>query len=70
MILFGQTANFSVYYDSALPEQGVNVNALAQSVLDYCEYDRQRLSLLFGNILPGAVATRAVQHDYGGPDRP
>jgi hypothetical protein len=41
MILFGQNANFSVYYESALPGQGVNINALAQSVLDYCEYDRQ-----------------------------
>ena len=66
MTLFGQTANFFVYYDSALPGQGVNVNALGQSVLDYCEYDRQRLSLLFGNILPGAVTINLIPGGGGG----
>ena len=54
MINAGQTANFVVWYDNSLtnsnpPNTGP---ALAQAVLDYCEYDLARLSLLFGGILP------------------
>lgn len=54
MIEYGATANFVVYYDSSFtgaPGQA-NGPALAQGVLDFCEYDLVRLSMLFGNILP------------------
>ena len=58
MINAGQTANFVVWYDDSLtnsnpPNTGP---ALAQAVLDYCEYDLARLSLLFGGILPSAAS--------------
>ena len=51
MIQYGATANFVVSYDSSFtgaPGQP-NGPALAQSVLDYCEYDLLRLSMLFGS---------------------
>ena len=48
MIVAGQTQNFIVSYDNSL----ANGATLAQAVLDYCEYDLVRLSMLFGNILP------------------
>lgn len=53
MIPFGNTANFSVAYDSTFTG-GTQPNgpALSQKVIDYCEYDLTRLSLLFGSILP------------------
>jgi hypothetical protein len=54
LIPYGTTQHFAVFYDSTFtggPGQ-VNGPALAQNVLDYCEYDLARLSMLFGNILP------------------
>jgi hypothetical protein len=56
MIQYGATANFVVSYDSSFTGGSAQPNgpALAQAVLDYCEYDLLRLSLLFGNILPPA----------------
>jgi hypothetical protein len=48
MIVAGQTQNFIISYDNSL----ANGATLAQAVLDYCEYDLVRLSMLFGNILP------------------
>lgn len=57
MIVQGQTAHFIVSYDSNLTGQGGQQptgQQLAQTVLDYCEYDFARLSLLFGNIMPQA----------------
>jgi hypothetical protein len=58
MIQYGATTNFVVSYDSSFtgaPGQP-NGPVLAQSVLDYCEYDLVRLSMLFGNILPPAAS--------------
>lgn len=54
LIKYGTTANFVVSYDSSFtgPPGQPNGPALAQSVLDYCEYDLTRLSMLFGGILP------------------
>ncbi len=55
MIQYGSTTNFVVSYDSSFSGAGQpNGPALAQGVLDYCEYDLTRLSMLFGNILPPA----------------
>ena len=55
MIQYGATANFVVSYDSSFTGGSApNGPALAEAVLDYCEYDLLRLSLLFGNILPPA----------------
>jgi hypothetical protein len=56
MIQYGQTTNFIISYDSSLTGMGGNPNgpALSQGVLDYCEYDLVRLSMLFGNIMPPA----------------
>src|SRR5580698_3303990 len=54
LIPYGTTQHFAVFYDSTFtggPGQ-VDGPALAQNVLDYCEYDLARLSMLFGNILP------------------
>lgn len=56
MIQYGTTANFIVSYDSSFTGSGGQPNGpvLAQNVLDACEYDLVRLSMLFGNILPPA----------------
>ncbi len=58
MIVYGQTTNFVVSYDNSLNGQGGQPDgpALAQAVLDYCEYDLVRLSMLFGNIMPPAAS--------------
>ncbi len=69
MIEYRSTTNFVVYYDSSFtggPGQA-NGPALAQTVIDSCEYDLVRLSMLFGitlsapanlpitiNLVPGA----------------
>jgi hypothetical protein len=55
MILYGSTTNFVVSYDSSFTG-GTQPDgpALAQGVIDYCEYDLARLSMLFGGILPPA----------------
>jgi len=56
MTNYGSSANFVVNYDSSFtggPGQP-NGPALAQTVLDYCEYDLVRLSMLFGMTLPAA----------------
>ncbi len=58
MIQYGTTTNFVVSYDSSFTG-GVgqpNGPALSQSVLDYCEYDLARLSVLFGGILPPSAS--------------
>jgi hypothetical protein len=57
LIQYGATTNFVVSYDSTFTGTGGQPNgpALAQGVLDYCEYDLTRLSILFGNILPPAA---------------
>jgi len=54
LITFGTTANFVISYDSTLTgAAGVpNGSAIAQTAMDYCEYDLQRLSRMFGGILP------------------
>jgi len=54
-IEYGSTANFVVFYDSTFTG-GTQPDgpALAQAVIDACEYDLTRLSLLFGGILPPA----------------
>ena len=58
MIQYGQTANFVVLYDDSLNGQGGQPDGavLSQGVLDYCEYDLVRLSMLFGNIMSLAVS--------------
>ena len=54
MTYYGSTANFVVNYDSSFTGgPGVpDGAALAQVVIDYCEYDLVRLSMLFGMTLP------------------
>ncbi len=58
MITYGSTANFVVSYDSTFTGGATEPDgpALAQGVLDYCEYDLTRLSMLFGNILPAPAS--------------
>ncbi len=58
MIQFGASAHFVVSYDSSLNGTGGQPDGtvLAQSALDYCEYDLVRLSMLFGNIMPPAAS--------------
>src|ERR1700680_178264 len=55
MIPYGTTTNFAVAYDSTFTG-GAQPDgpALSQAVIDYCEYDLARLSVLFGGILPPA----------------
>ena len=53
MVQAGSTANFIVTYDNTLS----NGLAVANGVLDYCEYDLVRLSMLFGGILPPVPIT-------------
>jgi hypothetical protein len=61
MILYGTTTNFAVSYDSLFTGVSAQLGpTLAQSVLDNCEYDLVRLSMLFGNILP-APASLPIQ---------
>jgi len=57
LINYGNTTNFQIWYDDSLTgAAGVpNGVALSQAVMDYCEYDLQRLSFLFGNIMPPAA---------------
>ena len=56
MIQYGNTANFT---DGAQP----NGPALSQGVLDYCEYDLARISMMFGGILlPGKIQRMARHH--------
>jgi hypothetical protein len=59
-VLYPTTANFSVSYDSTFTG-GSNLNgpALAQGVIDNCEYDLVRLSLLFGGILAASLPSRS-----------
>ena len=61
LIQYGATTNFVVSYDSAMTG-GAQADgpALSQSVLDVCEYDLERLSLIFGGILP-PPATLPIQ---------
>jgi hypothetical protein len=57
----GQSAHFTVSFDSSIvgPPSGA---ALAQPIVDYCEYDYARLSLLFGAIgLPAQNLPISVQ---------
>ncbi|HKD65232.1 MAG TPA: hypothetical protein VKB84_00215 [Candidatus Binataceae bacterium] len=55
MIMYGSTTNFVVFYDSSFTGGGQpDGPTLARGVLDYCEYDLVRLSMLFGGILPPA----------------
>jgi hypothetical protein len=51
-------ANFVVSYDSLFTGAAGQPDGptLAQGVLDYCEYDLVRLSMLFGNIMPSAAS--------------
>ena len=57
LINYGNTTNFQIWYDDSLTgAAGVpNGVALSQGVMDYCEYDLARLSVLFGNIMPPAA---------------
>jgi hypothetical protein len=49
MIQYGNTANFVVLYDSSFTgDAQPNGPALSQGVLDYCEYDLARISMMFG----------------------
>jgi len=53
MITLPVTAHFVVSYDDTLAANATHASGadLAQSVLDYCEYDYARLSALFGNLM-------------------
>jgi hypothetical protein len=57
LMFYKSTTNFSVYYDTSLS----NGPTLAQSVIDYCEYDLVRLGMLFGNIpLPLPITVNLI----------
>jgi hypothetical protein len=53
LMFYGSTTNFIVQYDSTFTGGAGQPDgaALAQGVLDYCEYDLVRLSMLFGIML-------------------
>ena len=54
IVQLAQTAHFTVFYDDAIVANASHPSGqtLAQSVVDYCEYDYARLSALFGIALP------------------
>jgi hypothetical protein len=54
IVQLGQTTNFTVFYDDTITANANHPSGqtLAQSVLDYGEYDYARLSALFGINLP------------------
>jgi hypothetical protein len=52
MVIRGQTARFVVWYDTTL----VNGTALADAVLGGCENDLDRMSNLFGGLLPNPAS--------------
>jgi hypothetical protein len=62
LISYANTTNFAVAYDSTFTGGMTEPDgpALAQMVIDYCEYDLARLSMLFGGILP-PPATLPIQ---------
>ncbi|HLW54109.1 MAG TPA: hypothetical protein VKW06_14825 [Candidatus Angelobacter sp.] len=57
LINYQNTTNFSVWYDSTFTG-GTQPDGpgLSQAVVDYCEYDLVRLSMLFGHILPAPAS--------------
>jgi hypothetical protein len=52
MIVYGSTPNFVVSYDSSFSMATPSGAAMSQAIIDMCEYDLARLSMLFGGILP------------------
>src|SRR5579872_2262396 len=55
MIIYGSTSHFVVAYDSSLTGGSQPSGpALAQGVIDMCEYDLVRLQALFGLSLPAS----------------
>ena len=54
IVQLAQTAHFTVFYDDTIVANASRPSGqrLAQSVVDYCEYDYARLSALFGITLP------------------
>lgn len=57
LIQYGTTAHFTVSYDSTFTGGSQpDGKALSQAALDYCEYDWERLSLIFGPVTPPAGA--------------
>src|SRR5215469_17776868 len=52
MIVYGSTPNFVVSYDSSFSTATPSGAAMSQAIIDMCEYDLTRLSMLFGGILP------------------
>jgi hypothetical protein len=73
LVPFGSTTNFDVVYESALADQGVNVAALCQSILDHCEFDKLRLQVLFGSIPintpPGTIHVQLVPGPGGADEQ-
>jgi hypothetical protein len=69
LVPFASTTNFDIVYESLLIDQGVNVTALCQSILDHCEFDKLRLQILFGNIPintpPGKIQVQVVPGSGG-----
>ena len=68
IINLGQTPNFSVSYDNSITANASHPSgqALAQSVLDYCEYDYARLSAFFGAAVPAQDLPISVTIAPGG----
>jgi hypothetical protein len=52
MIPGGSTPNFAVSYDSSFSTATPSGAAMSQAIIDMCEYDLTRLSMLFGGIRP------------------
>src|SRR6476661_1639317 len=52
MIVYGSTPNFVLSYDSSFSTTTPSGAAMSQAIMDMCEYDLTRFSMLFGGILP------------------
>ncbi len=52
MIVYGSTPNFVISYDSSFSTATPSGSTMSQAIMDMCEYDLTRLSMLFGGILP------------------
>lgn len=72
IVQLAQTAHFIVSYDDTIAANANHPSGqrLAQSVVDYCEYDYARLSALFGITLPVQNLPISVTIDVATPAHP
>jgi hypothetical protein len=72
LLPYGSTTNFDIVYESALTDQGINVTPLCQAILDYCEFDKLRLQILFGDIPitpPAKIQVQLIQGPGGAKEQ-